>query len=227
MRILSSFTSEDCRLVSRDTVWQGRFSLDRLVLEHARFGTGELARVERLVFERGDAVGVLPYDPQSDTVVLVEQLRAGAVREGESPWLLELVAGIIEPGESEETVARREADEEAAARLGELVPVAAVYPSPGACSERVQVYCAHLLGAGEGDGYGVESESEDIRVHRLARSDAMAALNAGWVTSSLTVIALQWLALNLDHLRRRWSPAGREPTRPLAPRSKPTPTGRD
>ncbi len=203
-----TFRPEDCRILSRETLWQGLFSVDRVTLEHARLEGRKDARVERIVFERGDSVGVLPYDPTTDTVVLVEQLRAGALRDEHSPWLREIIAGVVEPGEHDEAVARREADEEAGAQLGELLPIATYYPSPGACSERVQLFCARLLTAGDGGGYGRKNEAEDIRVHTVAREDAIAALDAGWVTSSLTLIALQWLALNADALRNRWNGPG-------------------
>ena len=50
-----------------------------------------------------------PFDPVRDEVVLVEQIRIAAYDTSESPWLLEMVAGMIEAGETVEDVARREA----------------------------------------------------------------------------------------------------------------------
>ncbi|VED33490.1 ADP-ribose pyrophosphatase [Escherichia coli] len=71
--------------------------------------------VRREIFERGHAAVLLPFDPVRDEVVLIEQIRIAAYDTSETPWLLEMVAGMIEEGESVEDVARREAIEEAGA----------------------------------------------------------------------------------------------------------------
>jgi len=199
-----SFGAADCRVLSRSTLWQGYFRLDAITLQHRRFAGDDSEPVQRLLFERGDAVAVLPWDPETDQLLLVEQLRAGALRPGQSPWLLELIAGVVEPGEDDVGVVRREAAEEAGAELGELVPIACYYPSPGACSEQLRVFCARLLTARDGQLGGLASEAEDIRVHLVSRESALAALQDGWVTSSHTVIALQWLALHGASLRKHW-----------------------
>jgi len=204
MVLRPTFSAGDCRVLARETLWQGFFRLDRVTLAHATFAGGNSGPVQRVLFERGDAVAVLPYDPVADEVLLVEQFRVGALRAGSSPWLLELVAGIVEDGEAAVEVARREAVEEAGAVLGECVPIATYFPSPGACSEQLRVFCARLLGGEHGGIHGLDSESEDICVHRVARAEAIAALESGWVTSSHTVIALQWLALHGTQLRQRW-----------------------
>ena len=83
---------------------------------------------------RHDAVCVLPYDPQRDRVVLIEQFRVGALGKVDNPWLIELVAGLIDKDESPDEVARREAVEEAGLELADLWPVTRYFPSPGAAT---------------------------------------------------------------------------------------------
>jgi ADP-ribose pyrophosphatase len=156
------------------------------------------------VFDRGDAVGVLPWDPVTDELILLEQFRVGAMRGGDSPWMLELVAGIVEAGESDQEVARREAVEEAALDIQELEPVACYYPSSGACSEQVRLFVGKAARPTAPGIHGCTDEGEDIRVHVLPREQVMALLDAGEIVNGHTLITLQWLRLHGESLRERW-----------------------
>lgn len=191
-------------ILGKETVYQGFFRLDRYRLRHSLFGGGESKVLVRELFERGHAVGVLPYDPVRDEVVLVEQFRVGALEEPDGPWLLEIVAGMIEPGEQPQEVAHREAAEEAGCVLQELVPVARYYSSPGGSSERVTVFCARVSTEGLGGIHGEPSEGEDIGVVVLPFAEAFALVENGRIKAALPIIALQWLALNRERLRREW-----------------------
>lgn len=114
----------------------GFFALDLWHLRHRRFDGEMSPRLTREVFVAGDAVTVLPYDPVRDRVLLVEQLRMGPLGRGDPlPWQLEAIAGRIDPGETPEDAARREAIEEAGLVLGCLKKVAEYYPTPGAVTE--------------------------------------------------------------------------------------------
>lgn len=99
------------------------FSLDLYRFRHRLFNGEMSGEVTREIFERGHAAVLLPFDPVRDEVVLVEQIRIAAYDTSESPWLLEMVAGMIEEGESPEDVARREAVEEAGLNVGRIKPV--------------------------------------------------------------------------------------------------------
>ena len=118
------YGAEDVDLQQREQSFRGYFSLETLTLRHRLFEGGWSAPVRRELFQRGDAVGVLPWDPETDELVLIEQFRVGALRDGHSPWMLELVAGIVEVGESDSEVVHREAEEEAGCRLGRLESIA-------------------------------------------------------------------------------------------------------
>ena len=192
--------ADDVEVIERTTVYQGYFRVDRYRL----FAGGMSAPIDREIFERGHAVAVLPYDPIRDEVVLIEQFRVGAYAAGRTAWLLEIVAGIIEPGETGEAVARREAQEEAGLHLGRLDPIANVLISPGGTSESVAIFCGEA-NAGTAEGiHGLHAEGEDIRVDRMPADDAIARLGDGRIVFAPAVIALQWLALNREDLRRRW-----------------------
>ena len=198
------FGAQDVRVLAREAVFSGHFAVAKLTLQHRCFAGGWSKPLAREVFERGDAVGVLPYDPASDSLILVEQFRPGALRGADSPWMLELVAGVVEDGESDETVVHREAMEEAGCVLAELVPIATFFPSAGACSEQVRLFCGRVSSAGAGAVHGLDAEGEDILVHAVPREQALALLAQDRIPNGHTLIALQWLQLHGQHLRERW-----------------------
>ena len=160
---------DDVELIQRDTLYQGFFRLEALELRHRLFEGGWSATMRREVHNRFDAVGVLLYDPHRDALVLIEQFRAGAIDDPTSPWKLEFVAGLADKDESLEDVARREALEEAGCQVGQLTKLHTYYPSPGACNERVTLFCGLVDTHGLGGVYGVEDEHEDIRQLALHR----------------------------------------------------------
>ena len=204
MALELKFGAQDVRVLENQSAWSGYFSMRRLTLQHRLFAGGWSEPIVREVFERGDAVGVLPYDPRSDSLVLIEQFRPGALRGDDSPWMLELIAGIVEAGESDEDVVHREALEEAACELSELLPIATVFPSAGACTEQVRLFCGRVSKASIGGLHGLEEEGEDILVHSVSRVDALQLLADNRIPNGHTLIALQWLHIHGDSLRERW-----------------------
>ena len=192
------------RVVARETVYEGFLRVQRWRLRHDLFAGGESGEMVRELVERGHAVVVMPYDARLDAVVMIEQFRIGASVLPEGPWLLEFIAGMVEPGESRETVACREAREEAGLELGELLPVAEYLPSAGACSETVSIFCARCDASRAGGVHGLAEEHEDIRVQRLSAEQAFALLDEQRLRSAAPIIALEWLRRRRDDLRRRW-----------------------
>lgn len=196
---------DDVEVVEREACFRGFYQLDRLHLRHRLFAGGMGKLISRELFVRHDAVCVLPYDPQRDCVVLIEQFRIGALDKSANPWLIELVAGLIDKDEQPEEVARREAVEEAGLELAELWPLTQYYPSPGGSDERVHLYVGRCDSRGAGGVHGLEEEGEDIRVLVWSLDEALAALDDGRIDNAASIIALQWLALNRDKVRERWA----------------------
>ena len=193
------------QIIEREACFRGFYSLDRLHLRHLQF-SGEMGpTLSRELFIRHDAVCVLPYDPQRDEVVLIEQFRVGAMGKSASPWLLELVAGLIDTDEQPEEVALREAVEEANLALTSLWPITQYFPSPGGSDERVYLYLGRCNSLGAGGVHGLAEEGEDIRVHVLPLEDALDAVKDGRINNAASIIALQWLALNRAEVRGLWS----------------------
>ena len=198
------FGAEDVALEHRETSFSGYFAVETVTLRHRLFAGGWSSPIRRELFQRGDAVGVLPWNPHTDEVVLIEQFRVGAMRGTDNPWMLELIAGIVEPGESDLGVAHREAEEEAGCQLSRLEPIATFYPSAGACSEQIRLFIGETTGADHGSVKGVAGEHEDILVHQMPCSEAFAMLDRGEINNGHTLIALQWLALHGERLRADW-----------------------
>lgn len=196
-----TFDERDVRLERDEPLYQGFFRLHRLTLSHPRFEGGRV-RIQREILDRGDAVCVLMYDPVADAVILVEQFRAGALGKAGSPWLLELVAGIVEPGETPDDVARRESVEEAGVALGQVFPITGYLPSPGGCDEWIELVCALVDSRGAGGVHGLESEGEDIRVHVISATDAFALVRDNKLMNAAAIIGLQWLELNHGRLQQ-------------------------
>ncbi len=191
-------------VVEKLTAYQGYFRIDRYRLKHALFAGGMSDAMTREVFERGHAVGLLPYDPVKDAVVLIEQFRIGAFAVGWQPWMLEIVAGIIEEGESHAEVARRETREEAGIEVRDLVPIHHYLVSPGGTTETCALYCGRVDSSGAAGIHGLGAEHEDIRVIAMPADEAFAKLETGAILNAAAIVGLQWLALKRGELRRRW-----------------------
>ncbi|MCP3689257.1 MAG: NUDIX domain-containing protein, partial [Gammaproteobacteria bacterium] len=135
------------KLDKHQILFEKYFRLDEYSLSHELYGGGHSPVFTREIFERGSAVAILPYDPERRTVVLIEQFRVGAIEE-KSPWLIECIAGIIEPGETEQEVARRESMEEAGCEIKQLHHITRYYVSPGGTTEQCTLYCGITDSAG-------------------------------------------------------------------------------
>ena len=202
---IQQFSAQDIKIIKKESLYEGFFKMIKYHFRHRLFEGGWSGVVQREVFERGHAVAVLPYDPLLEEFVMIEQVRIGALATSDCPWLLEIVAGIIDPGETPEEVCIREAQEEAGLTLSHLHKALSYLASPGGTTERLHIYVAKV-DASEAEGvFGLEHESEDILVHRVAESQALEWINEGKIENSASLIALQWFALNKQRVLDDWS----------------------
>lgn len=199
-----TFAKNDVEIIARETLYSGFFSMDLYRFRHRLFNGEMSGEIRREIFERGHAAVLLPFDPVRDEVVLVEQIRIAAYDTSESPWLLEMVAGMIEEGESVEDVARREALEEAGLVVGRTKPVLSYLASPGGTSERLSIMVGEVDATTAECIHGLADENEDIRVHVVSREQAYQWVEEGKIDNAASVIALQWLQLHYQTLRNEW-----------------------
>jgi len=187
-------------LLKTEPRYAGFFKIDLCHIQHEKYAGGEI-EIKRELFHRGDAVAVLMYDPSKDKIVLLEQFRVGAIDDENGPWLIEIVAGMVEDGESIIDVARRECKEESGINVHSFENVHSFYSSPGGCSEKIHIVCA-LVNSDQVSGvHGLESEGEDIKVFVIDFSDLHDLMLSGKICASIPLIALQWLQLNRERLR--------------------------
>jgi ADP-ribose pyrophosphatase len=178
---------------SKDRVFDGFFKIDEARLRFERYD-GEMSRpVTRLVFERGDSVAAIVFNRDSGKVLLVEQFKYPTYDNGPG-WLMETVAGIVEPGESPEAALRREVLEEIGYETDRLESIATFYVSPGGTSERILLYYVEVTDAGRtGAGGGVPSEDEDIRTIELSLEELDGMVTEGRVNDAKTLVGVLWL----------------------------------
>ncbi|UTW10365.1 NUDIX domain-containing protein [Marinobacterium rhizophilum] len=197
------FGVADFHIRADKALHHGFFNLDRVTVTHRCFQGGDVT-IERELYRRRDAVCVLPYDPVRRAVVLIEQFRVGTLDHPRGPWQLELVAGLVEPGESAGDVARREAVEEAGIQLGAVESICRFTPSPGAVREYINLVCARVDASLASGVHGLAEEGEDILVQVLSLEDACALVQAGVIDNAPAIIAIQWLQMHSPRLDQQW-----------------------
>ena len=200
---------EDMVVVARRQPYAFFFAMEEYDVSWRRFDGTFGEPVTRAAFITGDAVTVLPYDPVRDRVLVVEQYRAGPMSRGDRQcWQIEGIAGRVDPFETPEHAARREAVEEAGLTLADLMFVAGYYPSTGAVSEYLYSYVAVTdLPDGSAGVFGVESEAEDIRGHLISFDRLMEMLASGEIQNAPLVISTLWLQRERAQLRQGLQPA--------------------
>jgi len=202
--MLKKIMKKQFEILQKEIVYPGFFRMEKYRLKHTMHSGGWSAEISRELFVRGDCVAVLLYDPDADKLVLIEQFRAGAILQPDQAWLVEIVAGAIEAGETAEEVAYRESVEEAGCTVEEMVEICKFYTTPGCSSEWLTLFCGRVDSPQAGGIHGLDDEDEDILVRVVDFDDAYRMLENGEIISAMPIIAIQWLALNKQKLRQQW-----------------------
>lgn len=202
----ASYSHKDFEIISEDVKYNGHFKVLDQKLKFRMFSGGwsQIIKRERVI--QREAVVVLLYHPEEDAVLLVEQFRTGTMGHDDlnSSWLLEPVAGLIEVGDSVEETAKREVEEEAGCVVLDLIPMCQYLASPGMSNERVHVLCGRINSYNLNSIHGLLSESEDIKVHILPVKEAFNLLENNQIIAASSIIALQWLKINIQMIRDKW-----------------------
>ena len=206
MKLLST---RDVQIDSDETVWQGRFALQRIGFRQRRFDGTMSGPREWELLRRGPASAVLPYDPVRDLVVMVEQFRLPAYAAGLPPYMMELAAGLADGADDAEATIRRESVEEMGLELGRVHPIGQFLLTPGGCDELCTLFAGEVdAGAAGADGAmgtgGLSSEQEDIRVWALPAAEVIKRALDGGYPNSVASIGLLWFAARRDWLRAQW-----------------------
>ena len=193
----------DWKIHQKQLAYNGHFKLSKYELSHEKYNGDTTPLLQRELVGRNDAVAMVAYDPVTDEVVLVEQFRIGAMAE-DQPWLIEIVAGLIDEGESPEQVTIRESKEEIGCAPSKLIKIAGFYTSPGGISEWVHLYIGKISVEELDEAGGLEEEGEDIKIIVVPASDVPYMLSTGEVRSAIAIIGLQWFVMNRENIRQQW-----------------------
>ena len=196
--------SKEFKIINKEILYSGFFRMEKYCLQHTLYAGGWSAAINRELFVRGSCVAVLLYDPERDKVVLIEQFRAGAILQPDRAWLVEIVAGAIEEGETAIEVAYRESIEEAGCEIQELIVINEFYTTPGGASERITLFCGKIDSTKVGGIHGLDHEDEDIWVRSVDFDVAYRMVESNEIESAIPIIAIQWLALNKEKIRQKW-----------------------
>jgi ADP-ribose pyrophosphatase len=195
---------KEFKIIDKEILYSGFFRMEKYRLQHTLYAGGWSAEISRELFVRGSCVAVLLYDPSRDEVVLIEQFRAGALIKPDRAWLVEIVAGAIESGETAEEVAYRESLEEAGCKILDLMVINEFYTTPGGASERITLFCGKVDSSTIGGIHGLDHEDEDILVRTVSFDEAYRMVESNEIESAIPIIAIQWLALNRQKLKDKW-----------------------
>ncbi len=188
-------------IIGKELVYDGFFVMEKYRVKHTLFAGGWSGEISRELFRRNNCVAVLLYDPDADKVVLLEQFRVGAMANTDRAWLVEIVAGAIDEGETPEQVAHRESKEEAGCDILELRLINCFYTTPGGSSEQISLFYGRVDSTQIGGIHGLDHEDEDILVYTVPFEEAYKMLENGKIESGIPIIAIQWLALHRQGIR--------------------------
>lgn len=194
----------DVKIIKQESLYEGFLALKRYHLKHTLFAGGWTSEFTREIVVRHHAAAVIPYDPILDRIVLLEQFRAGGLNEKSHPWFIEVVAGLLQLGETPEQVVRREAQEEAGLEILDLWPIYDYWASPGMTNEHISLFCGKVDASKAGGLYGLAHEHEDIRAFTVSSQEAFDRVQKGDIKNAICLIALLWLQLNKEMLRAKW-----------------------
>lgn len=199
----ASYLKQDYTITARKMVYSSFVKVEQVQICHQRFrptATQNHIEIQRELIHRPTASGVLLYNHQQQRFLLIEQFRVGAIHDEHSPWQLEIIAGVLDGDESPETCIRRESVEEAGCHVEQLTHLFTFYPSAGACSELFYLYAGQTdLSQIESNVHGVAEEGEDILVHLFDYADIHTLLSSGRLRNAPVIMALQWLAQDIQH----------------------------
>lgn len=170
------------------------FKLEEAYLRFEQFNGEMSGLVRRLSLERGNSVAVLVLNRNNNKLIMVSQFRYPTFQNGHG-WTIEIIAGMVDPGETPEQTIRRELQEETGLNIKTFEPISTFYPSPGGSSELIYLYYAEVSGeqAKYKETGGLLSHGEDVKAIELSLKDALAKIKSGEIVDAKTIIALYWL----------------------------------
>ncbi|MCG2608567.1 MULTISPECIES: NUDIX domain-containing protein [unclassified Acinetobacter] len=198
----ATYNSDQVKIQSREYLFRGFIQVEKVNLSHRLFNQREFTPVmQRELIHRPEAAGVLIYNDAQQKFALIEQFRVGAMDDADSPWQLEVIAGVLDGNESAESCIRRESLEESGCEIDQLQHLFSFYPSAGACSELFHLYSAEAHLPEQGGVFGMPDEGENIQLHIIDYREIATLMSNGRLKNAPVIMALQWLQQHIKTTR--------------------------
>ncbi|MDA9748630.1 NUDIX domain-containing protein [Pelagibacteraceae bacterium] len=189
--------SSKFKIVSKKNLYNGFFKMNEVVLKYKKYDGTWTNKISRELFGGAQVSAVLPYDPLKKEIILIQQFRPGTISKNFDNYLNEIVAGIIDDGESPEDAAKRECVEETGCVIKKLIPIQGYFPAPGSSESFYHLFLGETETFNGTRIMGLENENEDIKVQSFKTSEIREKMQKGQILNGLTLIALQWFFLNI------------------------------
>lgn len=186
------------KILNKINLYSGFFSLNRFEFIHQKHDGKWTGKIQREIFSGAHVSTLLPYDPVRKEFVLIQQFRAGTLSRYDDDYLFEIVAGIIDEGESAEDTAKRECLEETGCEVNNIMPIQGYFPAPGSSESYYHLFLGEINGFDGERIKGLESENENILVKSFKVDHVRQMLRNNQITNGLTLIALQWFFLEYN-----------------------------
>lgn len=198
--------TQNVKILDKTLIHDGFCHIERYTMQHLKFSGEWTEPYTREFMIKPPVAAAIPYDPKLDKVVMVEQFRIGALGQINPPWLIEVVAGIMDQNEASlEQLIHREMREEACLAIEALWEICDYLVTPGCSTEKVKLFCAKVDSTKAPEFCGLAEEQEDIRIHVFSSKEAFNMVASGKINNAAAIIALQWLELNLAKIRKEWT----------------------
>ena len=185
------------KILDKKNIHNGFFKMNEVTLKYKKYDGNWSNEIKRELFGGAQVSAVLPYDPINKKIVLIQQFRPGTISKDNQNYLDEIVAGIIDKGETPEETAIRECFEETGCKAKNLRPIQGYFPAPGSSESFYHLFLGEVVAPNKEIIKGLESENEDILVKSYSFKEVKKKLENNEILNGLTLIALQWFFLNI------------------------------
>tara|TARA_B100000676_G_scaffold310505_1_gene377287 strand:- start:312 stop:893 length:582 start_codon:yes stop_codon:yes gene_type:complete len=185
------------KIINKKNIHKGFFEMNEVTLKYKKIDGSWTNNIKRELFGGAQVSAVLPYDPIKKEIVLIQQFRPGTISKNFNNFLYEIVAGIIDKGESPETTAKRECIEETGCKIKSILPIQGYFPAPGSSESYYHLFLGEVEAFEGSRTMGLENENEDILVKCYNFNKVKEMLQNKEIVNGITLIALQWFFLNI------------------------------